>query len=745
MPGWPQSNATSPSTLAGAVKDSSGAAIPGARVTVTAGDFSTSATTDSSGHFEIAPLPASSAVVEVQADGFAGWTGTWKAGAPFAVTLQPASPVQRITVTATRIPEKVSDTAASVTVLSSEDLQTAPVVAIDDALKQVPGFMLFRRSSSLTANPTSQGVSLRGVGASGASRALVLSEGIPINDPFGGWVYWGRVPQAAVEEVDIVQGGVSDLYGTNAVGGAINILTQHPESSTLTFVGSYGSEGTWLGSFAGTLRAQDWFFTLEGEAFRMDGYIPTVESQRGSVDRPANSRHGTANLTVDRTFGSQGRIFLRGATFQESRGNGTPAQTNQTHLRQLMGGGDWQSDQLGAFQIRMFGGPETYDQSFSSIALDRNSEALNRIQRVPVRQAGISVQWTRQAGVRQTLVAGFEASDVRGYSNEVAIANGAGTTASGTGGRQRTEGLYAEDIIRLTPRWMLTAGMRLDNWRNYDGLLVSHSLVTTAPPSITDYAGRTRQSFSPRLSALHRVTNNFSLRASAYGAFRAPTLNELYRSFRQGNALTLANAGLTAERLAGAEAGASYTAFHDRLSARGTFFWMDLSDPVANVTLSSTPSLITRQRQNLGKTRSRGVELDLDGRVTRSLILSGGYQFADATVTSFPANTALVGLRIPHVPRNAFTVQARYSRPRWFSAALEGRFGGLEYDDDQNTLPLRRYFTLDALLSRSFGHGVEAFAGAQNLLDQQPDIARTPVLMVGPPFVARVGVRIVLY
>ena len=70
----------------------------------------------------------------------------------------------------------------------------SPALTLDDFLRRVPGFTLFRRTSSLVAHPTAQGVSLRGVGPSGASRSLVLADGIPLNDPFGGWVYWSRVP-----------------------------------------------------------------------------------------------------------------------------------------------------------------------------------------------------------------------------------------------------------------------------------------------------------------------------------------------------------------------------------------------------------------------------------------------------------------------------------------------------------------------------------------------------------------------
>jgi outer membrane receptor protein involved in Fe transport len=209
--------------------------------------------------------------------------------------------------------------------------------------------------------------------------------------------------------------------------------------------------------------------------------------------------------------------------------------------------------------------------------------------------------------------------------------------------------------------------------------------------------------------------------------------------------LTLANSGLTAEQLTGGEAGASYNRWHDRLGLRGTLFWSDISDPIANVTLSTTPSLITEQRQNLGETRSRGMEIESEARLSTSLTVSGGLQYADATVTHFPANTQLVGLLVPHVPRHDVTLQARYSRPRLVTAALQGSFVGSAFDNDQNTLLLRRYFLFDALVSRRLGHGMEVYLAGENLLDNRYDVARTPVLTSGPPVLFRVGFRLTIW
>src|SRR5437773_3747994 len=158
--------------------------------------------------------------------------------------LQTQTASDTITVTATRTETRLSDTPASVVVLSAKDLAATPAATVDDALRQVPGFTLFRRSGSRTANPTSQGVSLRGVGGSGASRAAVFDDGIPLNDPFGGWIAWGRVPRAALDRIEAVSGGASALYGGAALSGAIALVRREPAGNSLALDSSYGSQGT---------------------------------------------------------------------------------------------------------------------------------------------------------------------------------------------------------------------------------------------------------------------------------------------------------------------------------------------------------------------------------------------------------------------------------------------------------------------------------------------------------------------
>ncbi len=734
----------------GVVEDQTGAVVAGARVELHDEHFRAWRPTSRDGSFTFDSVPIRTGTLTVSAPGFATLERAWTAAeqSPLVITLQPAGLSQKITVTATRLPTRLTNTPANVVVLTSQDVSATAALELDDVLRQVPGFSLFRRSGSRTANPTTQGVSLRGVGTSGASRALVLSEGIPLNDPFGGWVYWDLVPRASVGRVEVLRGGASDLYGTSAMGGVVNILTRSASQSAFSLDTSYGNENTpdaslWAGVVMGR-----WHVDLGAEAMRTRGYVLVDPAERGSVDTRAGSEHETAQLRVERDVSSNGRVFAEARIFAENRENGTPLQTNRTHLRQMALGGDWQPESLGTVALRIYGGPQLYDQTFSAIAPDRNSESLTRIQRVPAQQGGFSVQWSRPAGAHQTLVAGLEGREVRGASDETGFSGGLATTAVGAGGRQRTLAVFGEDILRLTPRWITTLGLRLDNWRNFDALSSSRPLGTPGPVAVTNFMPRSESAFSPRLASLYRVSESVSLTASFYRAFRAPTLNELYRDFRVGSVVTLANPDLTAERLTGAETGVELSSFHHKVTTRGEFFWSDVTRPIANVTLAVTPNLITRQRQNLGRTRSRGLDLDATVHLSQEFDISAGYEFADAAVVSFPANPALVGLRIPQVPRNVFTFQARYSNPhgkkalsRW-TLAFQGRFAGLQFDDDQNLLPLGRYFTLDALLARPLGRGVEAYVAAENVFNDRYAVGRTPVLTLGPPALVRSGIRV---
>ena len=738
-------NASVAGRVEGVVRDSSDAAVAGAQVELHAGPFSASVVTDASGAFAFENVAGAAGTLSVSAKGFRKIDQAWRRADGQAVVhveivLAPAAVSQQVQVTAYRASTLVSDVPVSDVQLTREDLQDTPALELDDDLRQVPGFSLFRRSSSRTANPTTQGVSLRGLGANGASRALVLEDGIPLNDPFGAWVYWDRVPVESISDVEISQEGGSSLYGSDALGGVVQFVSRPTQPGGISLDTSYGNQNTpdlslWAGGQKGK-----WESSFAGGVFNTDGYILTPEAERGTVDVRAGSRDGTADLMVGRKIGEQSEIFARGWYLDETRGNGTPLQRNDTKQGQGALGANLQLGTFGALTLRFYADAQTYHQTFSAIGPNRDSETLTDLQTVPSQGVGWSAVWSRQVGKRQTLVAGVDYHEEIGASHEVLLSGG--TTDSSSGGRQRTVGIFGEDLIQIAPRWFLSASGRVDVWSNFDAATLRVPVAPPGAPTDTIFPGRSQNAFSPRLTLRNQINSHVSWNASAYRAFRAPSLNELYRSFRQGNTFTEDNPFLVAEHLSGGDAGVAVTGFNGKLQAHGTVFYNQIVDPVANVTLSTTPTLITRQRQNLGRINAPGVEFGVTASIVRDFTVSAGYQFVDSKVSSFPANTALVGLWVAQVPHNSFTFQARYSNPKIVTVEVTGRAIGNAFDDDQNQFPLGSFFVLDAMVSRRVGAGVEVYAAAENLLNATYYTAATPVLQLGLPIAARVGVRV---
>lgn len=748
-----QTASVSTLTADGVVRDSSGAVIRGAIVSLKAGTFRMETTSDDQGRFSLAGVPRAIGTVSVSAKGFItarktlsdvggneeGKSGVGSLPVHLEIVLEPSLVNEQVVVSAARTEVRLSDTPGSTVLLSTADVTAAPALRADDVLREVPGFSLFRRSGSRTANASSQGVSLRGLGGSAASRALVLVDGVSLVDPFGGWVDWDRLPRSAISTVEVVRGGASNLYGSDAMGGVVQFLMRQPEAPAFTLETSYGNERTpdlsfWTGSRAGR-----WDYSVASEMFRTDGFILVPDSLRGTVDTAANSENATIYARIGHDLGGNGKIFGRGNFYTEFRNNGTPIQTNDTHLGEGAGGIDKQfgGDFLSA---RMYGQVETYHQRYSAVASGRDSETLTDLQHVPEQAVGVGAQYTHLWGKSQTLIGGMDFSEVMGASADL-LFSGKNKSQLGSG-RQRTFGWFGEDIFHRS-KWTVILAARVDDWSNFDGLTIA--VPVSGTPAATLFPSRSDLAFSPRLSVLRSLNEHVSLTGSVYRAFRAPTLNELYRPFRVGGTLTLNNPLLNAERLTGAEAGVNVTGWDRRVDVRGTFFWSDIVNPIENVTLMTTPTLITDEKENLGRTRSRGVELDGVVHVRRDIEVTAGYAFTAATVVSYPGNPGgvdLAGLDVPQVPRNVFTWEARYWNPSRLLLSVDGRFVGRQFDDDQNQYPLDRLYTMDMQIGRSLTRHLEAFAAAENLFDQRYQVARTPIVNLGPPILFRVGLRV---
>jgi outer membrane receptor protein involved in Fe transport len=569
----------------------------------------------------------------------------------------------------------------------------------------------------------------------------VLADGLPLNDPFGGWVYWARVPRQAIERLEVLRGGASDLYGSGALGGVVQLVTR-PASAGPVLLGevSAGSASTLDGSLTTRGSHGPWSGRLSAQAYRTDGYVPVDEWSRGTVDGEAASRDAAIDATVERRTFGEGRVLARAMVYGEERENGTPLQANDTRVGLGAIGLDWGGAPRGRGQVRLWGETQVFHQAFSAVAADRAREDLTRRQRVPAEAFGLSAQWSGLAGSSHRLLAGVEARHVDGTTEETVFSRGVATSTVEAGGTERGGSAFVQDLFQVHPRLLLSLSGRFDGWSHRHGRSVVTALATGV--SATDpYMDRTETAVNPRLGIVFRASSSLSLTGSGYGAFRGPTLNELYRSFRVGDVVTLANPDLEAERLRGVEGGALVA--KGPLSLRLTAFDAEVTDAVANVTVAAAPGLVTRQRRNVGRIRSRGLEAEAEMLLGARGSVAAGYAFTDARVRRFPDAPELEGRSVPQVPRHQGTLQARYES-RW-RLGLQARWTGAAWEDDLNLVSLGPALQIDLFAGRRVGSNLEVFVAAENLLDAEVVVARTPVPSLGAPRLVRGGLRVRLF
>ncbi len=655
--------------------------------------------------------------------------------------------LEPVVVTPTRLEQQAGDAPASVTVISREDVRQSASQTVDDLLRQVPGFSLFRRTSSVVGHPTTQGLSLRGIGPSGTSRALVLLDGVPINDPFGGWVYWNRIPLQSIEQIEVVHGGGSSVWGNGALGGVVHILTRRPVERAAFFETSYGSYDTrnfdlLLTEAKGPLR-----LSLEGNYFDTGGYPIVKESRRGAIDIDATSRHSTFNGRVELVDSPDLSLFASGNYFDEDRGNGTPLQFNRTGAGAFATGGRLRAGDFGELAAAVYGHFQEFRSTFSTQAADRNSETLALDQTVPSTSAGGYLQWSRRFG-SHLVASGGDIRWVEGETQEKVYVSGAFARTRIAGGEQLIGGVFLQDVYTPHPAWELVGGIRGDYWESYHG-----TRRDTPPPAGSGipasqtFSDIDRILASPRIAALFHATSSTDVRASAYQGFRVPTLNELYRVFRVRNDVTVANEHLRPERLTGGELGVQQR--WGPLEARVTAFWNEVRDLVANVTLATPlpdcPAGTTcRQRQNLDLSRIRGFESELELRLTREWRFVASYLFSDARVVEAPQQPTLEGNRLAQVPEHNATLGVRYTHPAIATVSATARYVGGQFEDDLNTLPLGSYVVLDLFVSRALARWAEVFVGVENLFGQTYSTGRTSegVVSIGAPRLVHGGLRL---
>ncbi|HET7817385.1 MAG TPA: TonB-dependent receptor [Sphingomicrobium sp.] len=625
-----------------------------------------------------------------------------------------------IVVTGKSLPDPAAERAFGVETISRERLTDSPSRRMDEILKQVPGVQLFRRSDSSSAHPTSQGVTLRALGGNAASRALVVMDGVPQADPFGGWVPWPAYDPAGLGQVRVLRGGGSVAHGPGALAGVIEMTSlAEPLSSASIDV---GSRGAIVGSaLAGTAIGRG-LVTVNAHGMRGDGFVPQTEESRGPVDRPAPYRQGSGRVRFVAPLGSEVELQASAAAFADVRERGVPFTGNRTRgadtsLR-LVGSGRWQWAATGYAQWRNF------RSSFATIDDARTQAQQVSLQdSVPARGLGLGVEVRPPVGEGIEFRLGGDARFTRGESRELyAFTAGEPTRRRVAGGRSGAQGVFAELAV-IRQALTLSVGARVDRWQVLDGELVERLLSTGIATRDERYPSRSGWLPTARAGAAFDAGGGWTLRSAAYLGWRLPTLNELFRPFRAGADATAANPLLEPEKLAGGEAGLSYQ--RGAVSLSVTAFVNGLRDSIANVSLGMGPGLFPgvgfvdrdyRQRLNIDQVRVRGLEASGQAR-HGPFAFSLGASYSHARVVAGGSAAGLDGLRPAQTPDLVVSGEARWTRGR-ASAALAIRHVAGQFEDDLNARLLPSATTLDAFLAWPVAKRVQLVGRSENLLGE---------------------------
>ncbi len=641
-----------------------------------------------------------------------------------AITPAMLAELEAVVVTAPRLPPSPAD--AAFAVVTVEDMTSAS--RVDEALTQAPGVQLFRRTSSVAANPTTQGMTVRAVAGSGAGRALVTLDGVPQNDPFGGWVLWSGLPSAGLEGALIVRGAGAGPYGAGALTGTVQLA----DRTLVPARGEYEVFGGERDARGGQFAAGAGDLLLVGAAEASEGWIPLGKG-RGAADEPLAFEASSLALRWSPEWDG-GDLSFRLAGYREARDSGLDGATSRATGLSASATLTGESPGIGnVWRLQAWARTSDFENSSVAVGAGRafTTPASEQFG-TPALGVGANAALRHSTGD-----GGWEiGADVRWFDGETRerfrYLAGAFTRGRVAGGSQYVAGLYGEAWREDGP-WLLTAGARIDRWASYGGLRREHDLAGGAVTLNLQPADAEGWQPTARAGARYDLGGAW-LRGAAYAGFRPPTLNELHRPFRVGNDVTEANSALEPEVLYGLEIGAGGEG--GGLDWSATLFANRLEGAVTNVTIGVGPGTfpvagfipaggVLRQRQNAGDVDAWGLEAELDWRVTTDLDLRLSGAWTSAEVDGGSAAPQLTGLRPAQTPDVAVSAEVAWRPIDRLALRLTLRHEGERWDDDLNTRRLSAATTADLRADWDVTPGVRLYLAAENLTDAAVETAQT--------------------
>ncbi|MEN2784970.1 TonB-dependent receptor [Sphingomonas qilianensis] len=616
----------------------------------------------------------------------------------------PAETIPDIVVIGSGLPLPPGTPAYGASIIDRDRLTNEASDRVENVLKDVAGFQQFRRSDSRSANPSAQGVTLRALGGNASSRALVLLDGVPLADPFFGYIPFSALSADRLSGVRITRGGGAGAFGAGAVAGTVELVSAtRADLPTYSGSGFYGSNDAM--SVAGSVSPNlgGGYVTLSGRFERGDGFYTTPEDQRVPATARARYRDWSGGIRAVAPIDAETELQFRGLVYGDHRtlrfrGADSSSAGQDASIR-LIHRGEWKVDALAYVQARNFSNKVISSTNFRLTLDQRNT---------PSTGIGGKIEIRPPVGPDHVLRIGVDAriGDGELFEDAYNATTGLVTARRNAGGHTSTTGLFIEDDWTIG-RLVLTGGVRGDRWTISDGFYRENNAVGSAISDLR-YVDRDGAEATGRAGALFQASDSLALRTAAYTGFRLPTLNELYRPFVVFPVTTQANADLGLEKLRGLEAGI------DLAPVRGvkigvTAFYNRLEGAIANVTVG--PNL--RQRQNVDAVVAKGIELTAQANVGQ-VFFNGSYAFSDSAVDDAGA---LDGFAPSQSPRHAGSATLGWAPAANWSLSGTLRYVGKQFEDDLETDVLHDALTVDAVVRVPVTRRVSIVGRVENAFD----------------------------
>jgi len=645
---------------------------------------------------------------------------------------------ETVTVTATRIATALTNVPESMSVVTAAEIADTPAQGLDDILRNLPGMTLNDIGPNV-GHPTAYNESMRGLPTT-ETRMLVMVDGVPVNDPFFGYIQWNRIPLDNIDHVEVVRGGGSPLWGNTAMGGVVNVITKALQNDQLEVSAAGGSYAAYNASLYGAYRASDWL-TLSANASLngTQGYQTTPPSWTSFGSPNLRSPVYTPTSNQARNVGLRGDIspapdisgFFDVSYGEDRQILSTPIGLDKQRIWTYSGGLTKSFGDGASLSATFFHDDNNFVTNNPHL-LTFTTEYNSNVHTAAASDNGASLDFTQQwNGWLRRVSVGGDYHQIIGHdlANYYAPSGQlAAPTIIGGGDQLFLAGFGQAELVPIDALQIM-ASLRYQYYQSSNG-------IDTFPPGFGSIPDVNKYRFTPRADARYRLDDALALRGAYYQSFRAPTMDQLYRTYADTTAgIFEGNPFLKPETLEGEEMGVDYNL--PGLRSQFTFYTSKISnlitqrnldpsefpnllgvncgfDPVAFTFLSCTRNI------NAASALARGFEAETTWEIGGGFSSEWTYTYADSHYTADPVDPTAVGNRLEGVPMHNASAGLTYDDVSGWQASVVLRYISKSFGDahPEDGLIQNAHFVVDASASYPLSRNIRAFVKAQNLFDK---------------------------